>query len=116
MMNVSLDTTNINVINILTPDFRIWQHFNSHWTTPHVQKLTNVTEVPVVQLYNHMINTSEPVHSFKFNKDDDEDPSLIWTIRMHPWTDIGTNGTIFAVCIGIYCFKRFWFRPAIPKC
>ena len=73
MMNVSLDTANINAIDISTLECRIWQHFNSNWTTPHQQKLGNVSEVPVAQLYKHMINTSEPVHSFTFNKDDDED-------------------------------------------
>ena len=34
MMNVSLDTININAINISTLDFRIWQHFSSNWTPP----------------------------------------------------------------------------------
>ena len=62
MMNVSLDTTNINTVNISTPDFRTWQHFNGNWTTCHLQKLTTVPEVPVTQFYKHMINTSETVH------------------------------------------------------
>ena len=103
MMNVSLDTTNINVINISTPYFTIWQHFNSNWTTPHLQNLANVPEVPVAHLYKHMINTSEPVHSFT-TEDDNEDPSLIWTILTHPGTYIETIGMIFAVCIDVYCF------------
>ena len=34
MMNVSLDTANINAINISTLDFRIWQHFSSNWIPP----------------------------------------------------------------------------------
>ena len=74
MMNVSLDTANINVVNISTLDFRIWQHFSSNWTPPHLQKLATVPEVPVIQLYKHLIDTSEPVHSFTV-KDDDKDPS-----------------------------------------
>ena len=57
MMNVPLNTTNSNAINILTPDLRIWQHFNSNWTTPHLNKLTNVPAAPITQLYKHMINT-----------------------------------------------------------
>ena len=113
MMNVSLDTTNINAINISTLDFRIWQHFSSGWTSPHLQKLENVPKVPVRQLYKHMIDASEPVHSFTI-KDDDKDPSLIWTILTHPGTYIGTVGMIFPVCIGVYCFKRFWIRAATP--
>ena len=101
-------------LNILTSVFRICQHSNSNCTTLLLQKMTNVPEVPVTWLYKHMINTSEPVHSFTFNKDDDKDPSLIWAILMHSGTYIGTISMIFAVCIGVYCFKRFWFRPATP--
>ena len=115
MMNVSMDTANINVINISTPDVRIWQHFNSNRTTSDLQKLATVSEVPVAQLYKHMINTIEPVHSFTINKDDNKDQSLIWTISTHPGTYIWTIGMIFAVRIGVYCFKRFWFRPATPR-
>ena len=50
MINVSLETANINAIYISALDFRIWKHFNSNWTTPHLQKLTNVP-VPVAKLY-----------------------------------------------------------------
>ena len=113
VINISLDTANINAINISTLDFRIWQHFSSNWTPPHLQKLANVPEVPVVQLYRDMTNTSEPVHSFTV-KDNDEDSSLTWTILKHPGTYMGTIGMIFAVCIHVYCFKRFWIRPATP--
>ena len=114
MMDVSLDTANINALNISTLDFRIWQHFSSSWTTLHLQKLANVPEVPVTELYRDMINTSEPTHVFTI-KDDDKDPSLIWTILMYPGTFIGTIGMIFAVRVGVYCFKRFWIRPATPR-
>ena len=79
MINVSLDTTNINAVNISTPYFRILQHFNSNWITPHLQKLANGPEALVAQLYKHIINTSEPVYSFTI-MDDDEDQSLIWTV------------------------------------
>ena len=61
-----------------------------------------------------MINTSEPVHSINI-KDDDEDSSVIWTMLKHPGTYIGTICMIFAVCIGIYYFKRFWIWPATPR-
>ena len=109
-MNVSLDTVNINTTNISTIDCRIWQHFSRNWTQPHLQKLTNVPEVSVTQLYRYMINVSESIHSFII-KDDDEELSLIWTILKHPGTYIGTVSMIFVLCIGGSCF-RFWIRPA----
>ena len=102
---------NINAIIISTLDFRIWQHFSSSWTPSHLQKLANVPEVPVTQLYRGMINTSKPTHLFTM-MDEYEDPSLIWTILMHPRTYKGTIGMIFAVCICNYCFNRFQIRSA----
>ena len=98
MMYVSLDTANTNAFNISTLDFRVWQDFSSNWTPPNLQKLANVSEVPVTQLYRGMINTSEPTHLLII-KDEDEDLSLIWTILRHPGAYIGTIGVIFAVCM-----------------
>ena len=57
IINVSLDTVNINEINISTLYSRVWQHFNSNWTSPHLQKWANVAEVSIAQFYKHMINT-----------------------------------------------------------
>ena len=71
---------------------------------PTCQKLANVPKVPVAQLYRDMINTSEPIHSFTI-KDNDKGPSIISTILKHPVTCKGIIGMIFAVCIGVYCFK-----------
>ena len=39
-------------------------------------------------------------------KNDDKDPSLILTTLTHPGTYIGNIGMIFAVCMGVYSFKR----------
>ena len=113
VMSVSLNAANINTINISTLDFRIWQDFSRNWTQPYLQKLTNVPEVAFTQLYKDMINASKPIHSFTI-KDNDKDSSLIWTILKHPGTYIGTIGMIFAVSVGVYCFKRFWIRSATP--
>ena len=113
VMNVSLDTVNINAVNISTLDFRIWQHFSRNWTPSHLQKLANIPEVPVTQPYRSMINNIETVHSFTIKGD--EDPSLIWTILKHPGTYIGTICMIFVLCICVYCFT-FSIRPASPRC
>ena len=49
----------------------MWQHFSSNSTAPHLQELANFPEVPVMQLYKHMIATSEPVHSITIKEDDE---------------------------------------------
>ena len=95
-MNVSLDTANINAINISTLDFRTWQHYSRIWTQPHLQKLTNIPEVLVAQLYRDTINASEPIHSFTI-KENDEASSLKWTILKHPGSYIRTISIIFCI-------------------
>ena len=82
VMNVSLDTANINAINISTLGFRMLLEFSRDWTPPHLQKLANIPKVPVTKLYRGTINNSEPIQSFAIK--DNEDPSLIWTILKHP--------------------------------
>ena len=111
VMNVSLDTADINAIKISTLDFIIWQHFSRNWTPLHLQKLATIPEVPVAQVYRGMTN-SEPIHSFAIK--DNEDPSLIWTILKYPGTYIGIVSMIFVLCIGVYCLK-FWIWPASPR-
>ena len=105
MMNLPLDTANIYIINISPLDSRIWQHFNNNWTSSHLQKLANVPEVPVAQLYRHMVNTSEPVYSFTIKDDEIDNLNASWDIHR----DYGYD---FAVCTDVYCFKRIWIRPA----
>ena len=110
--NVSLDTVNIKAINISTLDFSIRQHFSRNGTPPHLQKLANIPKVPDAQLYRDMINNSEPIHSFTIK--DDKGPSLIWTMLKYPRIYTGTISLIYAVCLGVCCFKRFCIRPATP--
>ena len=63
---VCLDKANLNAINISTPDFCIWQHFCSNWTTTHLQKLADVPEIPVVHLY--MMDQGEPTVLVEINR------------------------------------------------
>ena len=115
MMHISLDRVNLNAINISTLDFHIWQHFNSNRPTNHMQKLTHMPKVPITQLYRHMISQSEPVVPFELNSIRDEESFLTWKLLTHPGTYVRTIHMILAICIGIYSFKRFWFRPATQR-
>ena len=45
-----------------------------------MQKLTDMLEVPVVELYKHMIGQSEAVLPFELNSNRDEEPSLTWKL------------------------------------
>ena len=100
-MHVPSNKANLNTINISNPDFHIWQHFGSNWTTADMHNFADLPEVPDAKFYKHMTGQSEPI--------------LLFEILAHPGTYTGTISMIFIVCIGVYCLKRFWCRPATPR-
>ena len=113
---VSLDKANLNVINISALDFNIWQCFSSNWTAIHLGKLVELPEIPVAQLYKHMTDQDGPITLFKIDRDTKEESSFMWKLLAHPGTYIQTYSMVFIACIEVYCFKRFWCRPATQRC
>ena len=57
-INISLNTANLNIINITSPEFRIWQHLEDHWNGTQLHHLVNVPSVPINQLYKHMVSSN----------------------------------------------------------
>ena len=102
-------------VNISISDFHIWQHFSSNWITAHRQKLADVPEIPVAELYKHMIGQSEPIIPFEINGHTEEGPSLLGKPLIHLRTYKGTIGMTFILCTDIYYIKRFLCRPATPR-
>ena len=98
----------------LNSRFCIWKHSDSNPTTVYMQKLVDVPKVPVIQLYKYVIVYSEPIIVFEINRNMEEGPLLTWKLLTHLGIYIGTIGMILAICEGIYCLKRSWFRPATP--
>ena len=43
--NISLNIANLNVINISSPQFGIWQHLEDHWNEIQLHHVTNVPSV-----------------------------------------------------------------------
>ena len=114
---VFLERENLNSFNISAPDFHIWQYIGSNWSTGYIQKVANVLEIPVIQLYSHLISQSKPSLPFEMNRSsEDEGPSLIGRYLTYSGTHMGFLGMIFIASMGIYCLKKFWCRPASPRC
>ena len=65
-VNISLDTANLNMINISSFDFRIWQHLERHQNEGQLQYLTSIPSVPVEQLYTHMAKGIQHITPFHF--------------------------------------------------
>ena len=63
-INVSLNTANLNIVNMSALEFRIWQHLEDHWNGTLLQHLVNIPSVPNEKLYKKMITSNRPVNPF----------------------------------------------------
>ena len=53
-VNISLDMANLNMVNISSMNYHIWQHLMQHQNKSQLQHLASIPSVPVGQLYSHM--------------------------------------------------------------
>ena len=49
-VNISLNTVNLNTVNISAPEFRIWQYLEDHWNGTLLHHLVNILSVPFDKL------------------------------------------------------------------
>ena len=85
-INISLNTVSLNMINISSPEFRIWQHLEDHRNGPQLHHLVNMPSVPFDQLYKHMVSSNGPITPFTSTDESIDDTECIWTLFSH--TDI----------------------------
>ena len=60
MINISLNTAKLNLMNISPPDFRIRQNLEDHWSGSQLHHLDNIPSVPIDQLYKHILTAMDP--------------------------------------------------------
>ena len=83
MINLSLNTANLNIMNISTPEFQVWQHLQDHWNKTQLHKLADVPTVPVAHLYKHIINNNGLFLPFNLADESIDDTASIWTLFSH---------------------------------
>ena len=64
VVNISLNTAKLNVMNLSSPEFRIWQNLEDHWNRTQLHHFVSISSVPFDQLYKHMINSYGPIIQF----------------------------------------------------
>ena len=82
-VNISLNTTNLNVINNSSLEFRIWKHVEDHWNGTLLHHLVNIPSVPTDQLYKQMVNSNGPINPFMSTDESIGDTFSIWTLFSH---------------------------------
>ena len=107
-INISLNTANLNVMNISCPGFRIWQHLEDHWNGTQLHHLVNIPSVPIDQLYRHLISSNGPITPFISTDESIDDAASIWTLFYHTGTYIMAIVSLIPTGLGIFCCYFFW--------
>ena len=105
-VNISLDKVNLNMINISSVDFHIWQHLEKHQNESQLQHLASIPSVPVGQLYSHMAKGIQ--HITPFTEESTGDTDSIWTLFSHTGVYVMAIGLLIPAGLGIFCCYFFW--------
>ena len=111
-INISLNTANLNIINISSLEFRIWQHLEDHWNGTQLHHLVNIPSVPIDQLYKQMVNSDRPINQFMSTDESIGDTVSIWTLFSHTGINVMAIGLLIPAGLGIFCCYFFWCQPA----
>ena len=107
-INISLNTANLNTVNISSPGFQVWQHLEDHWNKTQLHKLADIPPVPVAHLYKHMINNNRSILPFNLANDPIDDTASIWTLFSHTGIYIMAIASLIPTGLGIFCCYFFW--------
>ena len=104
-VNVSLDMVNLNMINMSSVDFHIWQHLEKHQNESQLQHLTSIPSVPVEQLYRHMAKGILHITHFTSPEESTGDTDSIWTLFCLTRVYVMAIGALIQAGLGIfYCY------------
>ena len=105
-VNVSLDRANICAINITALHFHVWQHMGRNHSDLDLQHLATLPSIPVHQIYEHLLNSSQ--HLTPFNMKPSEDSDAFWSLFNHPGIYVSALGSVLPV--GVILFCCYYFR------
>ena len=111
-VNVSLDWANIHAINITALQFRVWQHMGRNHSDLDLQHLAILPSIPVHQIYEHLLNSSQCLTPFNMKSSEDSD--TFWSLFSHPGIYVSALGSVLPVGVILFCCYYFWCRPATP--
>ena len=113
-VNVSLDMANLQMVNITTLHFCIWQHLGNNHSNTQLQHLVTIPSILVHKVYQHLLNNTLQLKPF--NTKPSEDTDTLWSLFTHPGIYVSALGSLIPVGIGLFCCYFFWCQPARLVC
>ena len=97
---------NLNMINILSVNFCIWQHLVKHQNESQLQHLASILSIPVEQLYSHMAKGIQHITPFS-PEESTGDTKSVWTLLLHTGSYVMAIGSLMPAGLGIFCCYFF---------
>ena len=113
MINISLNTANLNAKSISSQEFQIWQHLEDHWDKTHLHKLADIPIVPVAHLYKHMIDNNGLILLFPLADESIDDTGSIWTLFAYTGIYVRAIGSVTPEGPRTFFCYFFWCWPAM---
>ena len=115
-VNISLGIANLNMVNISSLDFCIWQHLEDHQNETQLHHFSSIPSVPVTQLYKHLICGNKPITPFTSPTESIDDTASIWTLFSQAGVYVMAIGSLISNGLGIFCCHVFWCWSARLVC
>ena len=74
---------NLDMVNISSLDFCIWQHLEDHKNVTQLQHLAAISSIPVSKIYQHMISGTQHITPLDTVDESTGDTDSIWTLFLH---------------------------------
>ena len=74
---------NLNMANISSLDFHIWQHLEDHRNETQLQHLATIPSIHVNKIYQHMISDTQHIIPLDTADESTGDTDSIWTLFSH---------------------------------
>ena len=100
-INISLNTANLNVVNILGLEFRIW-HLEAHWNRTSLQHLANILSMPFDELCKKMFTSNRPMNPFLSTDRLTGETVSVWTLFSHTGVYIKAIRLLIPPGLGIF--------------
>ena len=103
MINISLNTANLNTMNTSSPEFWVWRHLEDCRNKTQLHKLVDIPSVPVAHLYKCMVNNNRPIYLFNLADESIDNTGSIWTLFSHTLIYITAIQLLIPAGLGIFC-------------
>ena len=108
-INVSLNTANLNVMNISSLEFRIWQNLEDHLNGTQLHHFVNIPSVPIDQLYKNKVSSNRSITPFISTDESINDTASLWTLFCHRGICVIAIRLLIPAGLGIFCC--YFFLP-----